>query len=669
MSSQARHSGRADFFGSIRVRLAGVVILFAVGLLALCAVLIGFQSDEIYAARKDQLRTAVEVAVKAIDQHYQDFKAGKISETEAQTRAKASVRALRYNADDYFFVYDDRVFVLVNGSRPDQEGTDGSKTTDPTGKHFREEMTRVARDQGAGFVTYQYPKPGAKADDASPKLSYAKLFAPWKWTIGTGVYIDDLDARVREQSLISGGVALLLLTTIGALGALVAWRLSQRLTALSATMTRLASGDNDAALPKVSGGGEIDRMIEAVQVFQEAGRQKALEASAEALRQQAESARAAAFDRERAERDKALQLTNDALAIGLDKLAAGNLAYRIETVFDPNLDKLRVDFNASLETLAKSIASIAANCQAIRAGTGEISAASDDLSRRTEQQASSLEQTTAALGEITTTVEKTAEGAGHARDVVAEARADAERGGQIVGAAVEAMGKIEHSSQQIGQIIGVIDEIAFQTNLLALNAGVEAARAGDAGRGFAVVASEVRALAQRSAQAAKEIKTLISTSTMQVDEGVELVAETGKALQRIKEKVREITEVVAQIATNAQSQASGLQQINAAVNEMDQTTQQNAAMVEETTAAARALAGEAEALARMIEQYRTGRSSEEPLRRELKRVAPHAFRESAAPPAAKAETPTRSPSSAPRRQPVKAAAAAPKPESRDWSEF
>jgi methyl-accepting chemotaxis protein len=247
---------------------------------------------------------------------------------------------------------------------------------------------------------------------------------------------------------------------------------------------------------------------------------------------------------------------------------------------------------------------VISNTSAIRSGTEEISIASDDLARRTEQQAASLEETAAALDEITATVKKTADGATHARSVVSTAKSDAEQSSKIVNEAIDAMSGIEKSSRQIGQIIGVIDEIAFQTNLLALNAGVEAARAGEAGRGFAVVASEVRALAQRSAEAAKEIKALISTSTAQVDHGVDLVAQTGKALDRIMQQITEINVVVSEIAASAQSEATGLNEVNTAVNQMDQVTQKNAAMVEESTAASHTLARETDELARLVGRFR-----------------------------------------------------------------
>ncbi|MGD0642430.1 MAG: methyl-accepting chemotaxis protein [Roseiarcus sp.] len=355
------------------------------------------------------------------------------------------------------------------------------------------------------------------------------------------------------------------------------------------------------------------------------------------------------------------------IAAGLSRLAEGDLEQRVEVEFIPSLDRLRVDFNASLDTLERSMSAISANTQAIRSGTGEISTAADDLSRRTEQQASSLEETAAALEQITATVKKTAEGAKHARDVVSTAKVDADKSGEVVREAMAAMTGIDKSSKQISQIIGVIDEIAFQTNLLALNAGVEAARAGDAGRGFAVVASEVRALAQRSAEAAKEIKGLISTSTAQVDQGVLLVTQTGKALERIVTQVVEINAIITDIAASAQEQATGLQQVNTAVNEMDQVTQKNAAMVEETTAASHALSSETEELGRLISRYRIRQAAEDPLRKELKKTAPHAFRE----PLKKAST-AQAPAAAARKpEPVRrpAAKAVVNGPDESWQEF
>ena len=292
-----------------------------------------------------------------------------------------------------------------------------------------------------------------------------------------------------------------------------------------------------------------------------------------------------------------------ATGAGLSALSSGNLSFRITEEFSGEYAQLKLDFNAAMASLEETMGVITSNAQAMQTGAGEISQAADDLSRRTEQQAATLEETAAALDEITATVRRTAEGAQRATVVVTDARQDAEASGLVVSKAVSAMGEIERSADQISQIIGVIDEIAFQTNLLALNAGVEAARAGDAGRGFAVVASEVRALAQRSAEAAKEIKALISASTGQVKEGVTLVGQTGQALGAIVGRVSEINNLMAEINASAQEQATALGQVNTAVNQMDQTTQQNAAMVEQSTAASHNLSQEASELAHLVGKF------------------------------------------------------------------
>ncbi|HWK38681.1 MAG TPA: methyl-accepting chemotaxis protein [Hyphomicrobium sp.] len=319
----------------------------------------------------------------------------------------------------------------------------------------------------------------------------------------------------------------------------------------------------------------------------------------DALDEKRQSAEAARLEVER-NQSAALQALTDAL----ERLAAGDLCARIDKPLAPEFDKLKADFDATVTKLQDAMATIRQNALVISSGTREISAAADDLSQRTERQAASLEETAAALEEITTTVKNAAEGAAHARNVVATAKGDAERGGTVARAAIEAMGSIDKSSEQISRIIGVIDEIAFQTNLLALNAGVEAARAGEAGRGFAVVASEVRALAQRSADAAKEIKSLISTSATQVKSGVELVAQTGSSFERIVTQVADINGVVADIANGAQQQVQALQEVNGAVSAIDRVTQQNAAMAEEATAASHSLAEKTMELNMLLDGFR-----------------------------------------------------------------
>ncbi|MCG2664664.1 methyl-accepting chemotaxis protein [Brevundimonas sp.] len=288
---------------------------------------------------------------------------------------------------------------------------------------------------------------------------------------------------------------------------------------------------------------------------------------------------------------------------GLSAMAAGDLSYRIGEAFPGDYAILREDFNRAMAALDEAVAVIRGNAGSMQSGANEISSAAEDLSRRTERQAAGLEQTAAALDEITATVRKAAENAQAADVVVGQTRSQAETGGAVVQRAITAMGEIEKSSDQIGQIIGVIDEIAFQTNLLALNAGVEAARAGEAGRGFAVVASEVRALAQRSADSAREIKTLISTSSTQVKSGVVLVRESGEALSAIAVRINDITHLMGEIRASTQEQALALAEVNTAVNEMDQVTQQNAAMVEESTAASLSLSREASDLTQLVGRF------------------------------------------------------------------
>jgi len=261
------------------------------------------------------------------------------------------------------------------------------------------------------------------------------------------------------------------------------------------------------------------------------------------------------------------------------------------------------DFETMRTKVASALSQVAETSSAVDVGAQEIRQASDDLARRTEQQAASLEEASAAMTGLAGSVQTTASDAVHMHDSVQQAHGDAQAGGAVVSEAVGAMNDIHRSAQEIGKIISVIDGIAFQTNLLALNAGVEAARAGDAGRGFAVVANEVRALAQRSAEAALDIKKLIGESSAQAERGVDLVGQTGDTFARIVGKVGEIAELASSIADVARAQATNIGQVRETVRELDTMTQQNAAMVEEATAASRNLAGEADRMAALVGRF------------------------------------------------------------------
>ncbi|MCF1482256.1 MULTISPECIES: methyl-accepting chemotaxis protein [Rhizobium/Agrobacterium group] len=305
-------------------------------------------------------------------------------------------------------------------------------------------------------------------------------------------------------------------------------------------------------------------------------------------------------------------------------LAEGDLTEAMRGEFKGVFLNLQTNMNATMESLRVVMTEVRGAIDMIKSGAGELRHASSDLSKRSEQQAASLEETAAALEEITSAVKSSTDRSGEAADMVAQARQSTEQSRDVVRNTVAAMERIEQASNEIGNIINVIDEIAFQTNLLALNAGVEAARAGEAGKGFAVVAQEVRELAQRSAGAAKDIKTLITRSRNEVADGVALVTETGDVLGTIGSHVVKINEHVHSIAQAAREQSTGLSEINTAINQMDQTTQQNAAMVEESTAATNKLADEASNLSTLVARFKvhTGTQASAPSRPISSHAAP-----------------------------------------------
>jgi methyl-accepting chemotaxis protein len=409
-----------------------------------------------------------------------------------------------------------------------------------------------------------------------------------------------LTSKIETELAFAGVAAVIGLFIL----AMIARRISQPIQRITQSMQQLAAGETDRAIPYAGRGDEIGKMAASVDVFRHnAIARFTLEIEAENGRITAEANRIA--DQERGERNAAERLTiaTSGLAAGLKRLAAGDLAVNLQEQFAPEFEPLRHDFNSSVDQLANTLLSVSESVATINSRTREISLGSNELSSRTERQAAALEETAAALSAVTAKVAQSSQIADEARAVADQANRSAETSGKVVAQTVVAMGEIEESSKQINNIIGVIDQIAFQTNLLALNAGVEAARAGDAGKGFAVVAQEVRELAQRSAQAAKEIKELIGSSSGKVVSGVQLVNQTGVALGDIGRYVVDINKFMDELAASSREQSANLSEVNQAMHQMDQVTQQNAAMVEETTAASGTLASEAERLRELVSQF------------------------------------------------------------------
>ncbi|MBX5172564.1 HAMP domain-containing protein [Rhizobium sp. NZLR1b] len=427
------------------------------------------------------------------------------------------------------------------------------------------------------------------------------------WAAVLDVPAATFSAPVWQQiyNTVIGGL-LILAVMLGVILTASRTLIGKPLKGILSAVQKMAGGNYREQIDHNGSADELGSLKSALEKFRhQLARGEALKDEQETLQAQVETDRKRQGDLEQAKAED-LHHFVEVVQSRFGLLASGDLTVRMNDKVAPEFETIRANFNTSVSALEDTIRNVVHAVYTIRSGLGEISTASNDLARRTEQQAASLEETVAALGEVTRGVNDTSEGANSAQQTMKLARADAEKGGEVVARAIEAMTEIQGSSGKIGNIIRVIDEIAFQTNLLALNAGVEAARAGEAGKGFAVVAQEVRELAQRSAQAAKEISGLISMSSSQVQTGVNLVEETGVALSKIVDRVVGMSDTVNEIATSAQAQAISLREVSAAADLMDKVTQQNAAMVEETTAAAQGLAQETENLAAVVGRFGLG---------------------------------------------------------------
>jgi methyl-accepting chemotaxis protein len=727
---------------TVQKRLMLMVAGSLIGIVLLGVLLLGAMRSNMMDDRKLAARFAVESAWGVLEAFEKRAVAGELTQDEARKQAIATLRTLRYNGEDYFWINDFGPRMVMHPTKPELEGKDLSGSKDPNGKHLFVEFVAVAKANGAGFVDYMWPRPGAEAP--VDKVSYVRTFEPWGWIIGSGIYVDDVNAHVAEQAIWVALIVLVVAIVIGVPGVRLGRSIARRLrdaghhaesistgvfdrsidsgvrdeigqllraldkmridlkdrterdqavasenlrvrTALDfvSRNVRIADANNDViyanrammgTLKDIEGdirqsvpGFSADRImgsnvsvlctnpafvrksephgigqrselvigsrtfeVVTTPIVDTSGQRIGMVAEWTdrtqeiAAEREVEGMISAALNGDFSHRIEAEGRSGffKFLAVSMNELVAvvaaglgdtarvlgaisrGVLTEKIERDYAGTFGQLKQDTNATVDKLREVVGRIKDSTEAINTAAREIAAGNSDLSSRTEEQASSLEETASSMEELNATVKQNAESALKANELGRQSNEAVMRGAETVKRVVLTMSDIQDSSKKIADIIGVIDSIAFQTNILALNAAVEAARAGEQGRGFAVVASEVRTLAQRSAQAAKEIKGLIADSVERVDGGAKLVAEAGATMEQVVDSFRQVTGLVTDIASASQEQASGISQVTQAVSQMDGVTQQNAALVEEAAAAAESLEEQARALMRAVGQFK-----------------------------------------------------------------
>ena len=519
-----------------KVRLMVLCAMAAV--LAVAAAAVWLSARHILEGRRAQLVTAVQSAQSIVAGYQAAAAAGKMPEAQAQAAAADALRASRYGGadgkSDYFYIWRIDGVGVMHPIKPEWAGQNmAGKIKDGHGGDVLQMLTAAikASPDGRAFVDTHFPRPGS--DAPVPKLQYVVKVPGWEWMVGSGLYMDDVHAEVRNAVLQGSAAVLLVCVVLAGMGIAMGRSMRQTLGGdpgkARAIVAEVASGRLDVEIPAAPAGSLFDGLAQ----------------MQTALRQMVSQVRTA----------------TDSIGTASTEIASGNA----------------------------------------------------DLSVRTEQTASNLEKTASAMEQLTSTVRQSADSARTANQLASSAAEVARRGGSVVSEVVQTMGEINQSSQKIADIIGVIDGIAFQTNILALNAAVEAARAGEQGRGFAVVAGEVRSLAQRSADAAKEIKTLISSSVERVESGARLVGDAGRTMDEIVASVQRVTDVVGEISSAAVEQSQGIGEVNHSITELDQMTQQNAALVEQSAAAAESLREQAHRLAGVVSGFRIGGSSSAPV--------------------------------------------------------
>ena len=550
-------------FGNLKISakiylVVGIIILIFT--LAISWVYTSYR-NQIYASAENKLQAATGTAAATIDHYSKLANDGVLTTEEAKTAAIATIKDLRLPCGNlYFWINDTQPKMIMHPIKPALDGKDLSGSKDPNGKHLFVEMVKATEKTGAGFVTYMWPKPGK--DKPQPKLSAVKRSPDWNWIVGTGVYIDDLDAQINKAFYTI--LIIVLITIIFAI--LLTYLLSRSIANPMRQTVEM--------LGKIEKGNLSDRL--------NLNRKDEVGEMAQAM-------------------DRFADNMQHEIIGSLQKLSDGNL--NMNLVPKDNQDEIRGAFNKLENDLNEVMGSIQNAGQQISSNSTSVSDFSQSLSQSATESAASLEEISASLGELSSQTKHNADNANQVNILSSEAKQATEEGKTRMEQMVSAMGEISEAGQSINKIIKVIDEIAFQTNLLALNAAVEAARAGQHGKGFAVVAEEVRNLAARSAKAASETAELIQGSVEKTDNGSQIANKTAESLETILGGVSKVSDLAEEIAAASNEQASGIGQINEGLGQIDQAIQQNTATAEESAAAAEELSSQAAELLNMLKRF------------------------------------------------------------------
>ena len=585
----------AAFYG-LSYRIYALVALALIAAASLTFFTLNRASDAAYDLRAEELRHITDVGRSQIEAYNNRVEAGEITLEEAKAAVSQILNDLRFGDNGYIYAFDSDIVYSVHPFRPQWVGGESQRNLkDVHGNKIFEAILGNLDENGQSVSTIYFENPATK--EVEPKLTYAQYYEPWDWYLGTGAYVNDIEAdiaQMRMRALVGLGVALAVLIGVSLL---IIRSMLPPLNALKGRMVTMADGDLDSDVPGLTDRSEIGQMAHAVANFRDGLQmQAALEAEAHI-------------------KDEERQRVVAVLSQRLAKFAQGDLTVRVDDAMPEEFRQVAEDFNATVTQISDLMRKLMVGVARIESESEALDSSSRELGMRTETQAASLEETSAALTELSASVKNSAEESRAASERVQQASDRTERGAQVVRRTIDAMRGIEESSAKISSITSLIDDIAFQTSLLALNAGVEAARAGEAGRGFAVVAGEVRALAGKSSDAAREIAELITNASREVETGVALARDSGTALDEINEHISAINETVSALAEAAREQSTGLSEITSAADQLDQVTQQNAAMFEETSAATQRLRDEANTLAQNARQFQVEKDDTSALRR------------------------------------------------------